>query len=526
MSYSIGLSGLRATNQSLGVISHNIANVSTAGFKSARAEFAAVYGGGQPGGVEVNNVSQNFERDGDVVNTGRSLDLAISGNGFFMTSLNGQTAYTRAGTFNRDADNFIVANNGMRLQGYMTNAAGQLINGVVQDLRVDVANLPAKASTRLDFVANLKADATVPANAFDPDDATSYNFSQSSELYDSLGTRHILTQYFAKMPGTASTQLDFAANLDAGAAIPANVFAPTDASSYNFSQSSTLFDSRGNSHVMTQYFVKTGADTWEAHYYIDGNAVGSPQNVTFNPDGSLASPGSLTLEYEPAGATKMTIALDQTGMTQHAAGFNVTLNQPDGDPNSNSWEVNYRIDGNAVGGAQALTFNTDGTLATPAGNITLNFAPAGADAMTVTLNPSRLTQFAADFNVSRNQPDGHTAGELAGVRFESNGDMYAVFTNGQDQLKGKVVMANFANPNGLRQGDDTSWYQSFASGAPAIGEPGTGTLGSLTAGAYEGSNVELTGELVNLMTAQRNYQANSKSISTADKMTQVLFNSF
>ncbi|MGR7920180.1 flagellar hook protein FlgE [Zobellella denitrificans] len=393
MSYSIGLSGLRATNQSLGVISHNIANVSTAGFKSARAEFAAVYGGGQPGGVEVNNVSQNFERDGDVVNTGRSLDLAISGNGFFMTSLNGQAAYTRAGTFNRDADNFIVANNGMRLQGYMTNDDGLLINGVVQDLRVDVANLPAKASTRLDFVANLKADATVPANAFDPDDATSYNFSQSSELYDSLGTRHILTQYF----------------------------------------------------------VKTGA---------------------------------------------------------------------------NSWEVNYRIDGNAVGGAQALTFNTDGTLATPAGNITLNFAPAGADAMTVTLDPSRLTQFAADFNVSRNQPDGHTAGELAGVRFESNGDMYAVFTNGQDQLKGKVVMANFANPNGLRQGDDTSWYQSFASGAPAIGEPGTGTLGSLTAGAYEGSNVELTGELVNLMTAQRNYQANSKSISTADKMTQVLFNSF
>ncbi|GAA3702815.1 flagellar hook protein FlgE [Oceanisphaera sediminis] len=396
MSLSIGLSGLRATNESLGVISHNIANVSTAGFKSARAEFAAVYGGGQAGGVEVNNVSQDFDRDGDVVNTGRALDLAISGNGFFMTSLNGQASYTRAGTFNRDADNYIVSGSGQRLQGYMTNAAGQLQQGVVDDLQVDAAGLPAKASTSLDFTANLKADAeTIDplVTPFDPADASSYNFSQSSELYDSLGTRH----------------------------------------------------------VMTQYFVKTGA---------------------------------------------------------------------------NSWEVNYRIDGNAAGAAQAMTFNTDGTLAAPAGNIALAYAPAGAEPMAITLNPAKMTQYAADFSVSRNQPDGYTAGELAGVRFESNGDMYAVFTNGQDQLKGKVVMANFANPNGLRQGNDTSWQQSFASGAPTIGEPGTGTLGSLTAGAYEGSNVELTGELVNLMTAQRNYQANSKTISAADKMTQVLFNSF
>ncbi|MDX1265847.1 MAG: flagellar hook protein FlgE, partial [Oceanisphaera sp.] len=358
--------------------------------------FAAVYGGGQAGGVEVNNVSQDFDRDGDVVNTGRALDLAISGNGFFMTSLNGQASYTRAGTFNRDADNYIVSGSGQRLQGYMTNAAGQLQQGVVDDLQVDAAGLPAKASTSLDFTANLKADAeTIDplVTPFDPADASSYNFSQSSEVYDSLGTRH----------------------------------------------------------VMTQYFVKTGA---------------------------------------------------------------------------NSWEVNYRIDGNAAGAAQAMTFNTDGTLATPAGNIALAYAPAGADPMAITLNPAKMTQYAADFSVSRNQPDGYTAGELAGVRFESNGDMYAVFTNGQDQLKGKVVMANFANPNGLRQGNDTSWQQSFASGAPTIGEPGTGTLGSLTAGAYEGSNVELTGELVNLMTAQRNYQANSKTISAADKMTQVLFNSF
>ncbi len=395
MSMSIGLSGLRATSESLGVISHNIANVSTAGFKSARAEFAAVYGGGQPGGVEVNNVSQNFDRDGDVVNTGRALDLAISGNGFFMTSLNGQTAFTRAGTFNRDANNYIVSGNGMRLQGNMVNEAGELQQGVIEDLRVDGAGLPAKASTRVDFTANLKADAETidtVATPFDPANASSYNFSQSSEVFDSLGTRH----------------------------------------------------------VMTQYFVKTADNTWQVHHQIDGTAVGTPQAMTFDKSGKLTSANTLTLSH--------------------------TL--------------------------------------------------ASADDLNITLNLEGSTQYAGEFSVSRNQPDGYTAGELAGIRFESNGDMYAVFTNGQDQIKGKVVMANFANPNGLRQGDGTSWHQSFASGAAVMGDPGSGTLGTLTAGAYEGSNVDLTGELVNLMTAQRNYQANSKSISAADKMTQVLFNSF
>ncbi|WP_346351721.1 flagellar hook protein FlgE [Oceanimonas sp. AH20CE76] len=425
MSMSIGLSGLRATSESLGVISHNIANVSTAGFKSARAEFAAVYGGGQPGGVEVNNVSQNFDRDGDVVNTGRALDLAISGNGFFMTSLNGQTAFTRAGTFNRDANNYIVSGNGMRLQGNMVNEAGELQQGVIEDLRVDGAGLPAKASTRVDFTANLKADAEIPATAFDVEDATSYNFSQSSEVFDSLGTRH----------------------------------------------------------VMTQYFVKTGANEWQQHFYVDGEPV-NPAPPPAPPAPAPAKPGSLP---------GVTMTFDSEGKFSSVTGTN------------------------------AVVHPTDAKLS----QISLAFTPnGGANPVNVTMSPAAMTQYAGEFSVSRNQPDGYTAGELAGIRFESNGDMYAVFTNGQDQIKGKVVMANFANPNGLRQGDGTSWHQSFASGAAVMGDPGTGTLGTLTAGAYEGSNVDLTGELVNLMTAQRNYQANSKSISAADKMTQVLFNSF
>lgn len=404
MSFSIGLSGLRAVSEELNVISHNIANVNTAGFKAGRAEFAALYSGGQAGGVEMNNVSQNFDRNGDVVTSGRALDLAISGSGFFVLSdSKGQVAYSRAGMFQKDADNRIVASNGMALQGYGVNADGQLVPGVIGDLKVTAANVPAKASTKVDFVANLKADAskvdtTAAGYAFDPNDASSYNFSQSGKLFDSLGVEHTLTHYF----------------------------------------------------------VKTGDNTWRTHYYVDGKPVQS------------------------GGADQV----------------------------------------------QDLVFKADGSLQSPTGNVTLNLSPAGANPMAVELNVSGLSQYASDFNVSRNQSDGYTAGDMTGVRIEQDGSLMAVFSNGQSLLQGQIVMANFANASGLQQGDNTTWTQTFSSGQPTLGVPGTGTLGSLTSGSYEGSNVDLTGELVNLMTAQRNYQANAKSISAADKMTQVLFNSF
>ncbi|MFR9701199.1 lateral flagellar hook protein FlgEL [Aeromonas sanarellii] len=397
MSFSIGLSGLRAVNQELSVISNNVANASTAGFKSSRAEFAAIYGGGQAGGVEMNNVSQNFDRNGDVTRTGRGLDLAISGNGFFvLKDGNGQTSYTRAGMFQRDASNYLTTASGTRLQGYTTNEAGELQSGVVGDIQVKTGNLPAKPSDTLEFVANLKADASIidqTVNPFDPAKSDSFSYSQSSKVYDSLGVEHTLTQYF----------------------------------------------------------VKTGDNTWQVNYAFNGTQTGTP----------------VTME-----------------------------------------------------------FNTNGTLKSPTTAPVLNLAPAGAEPIALTADLAKVSQYASDFNATRNQSNGYTAGDLTGVRVDADGGVYATFTNGQSLLQGQVVMANFTNPNGLQQANNTTWLQSFSSGQPVLGAPGTGTLGGLTAGAYEASNVDLTGELVSLMTSQRNYQANAKTISSADKMTQVLFNSF
>lgn len=396
MSFDIALSGLDATNVQLNTISNNIANVSTSGFKESRTEFSAVYNGMQAGGVEVAAISQNFDKTGSITGTGRPLDLAISGSGFFVTKDHtGQTLYTRSGVFGSDKDNNIVSNNGAKLQGYTVDANNNLQAGAVGNLKITTASLPAKATDELAFVANLDARSSVidPAiNPFDPNATDSFNSSYTSKVYDSLG----------------------------------------------------------NPHTVTQYFTKTNANEWQVNVVVDGAATPT-----------------------------------QT---------------------------------------ENVVFNTDGTLQSPTAPFTVNFNPAGADAANINIDIAGTTQFGADFGVSTNAPNGYTSGELAGVRVEDNGMVFATYTNGQSQLQGQVMLADFANPQGLVKTNGTSWIQSFSSGAPVNGAPSTGTLGGLVAGALEGSNVDLTSELVSLMTAQRNYQANAKTISTSDKLTQSLFN--
>ncbi|MGR5269221.1 flagellar hook protein FlgE [Vibrio astriarenae] len=395
MSFNIAMSGLNSTSQELNTISNNIANVSTVGYKSSRAEFAAVMNGGMGGGVEMSSVSQSFN-GANMVMTGRSMDLAIGGNGFFMLEgSDGSTTYTRAGMFHQDKDNFIVNSNGDRLQGYNVDANGNVMTGSVTDLQVKTGSVPAQATGSVDFAANLDAGASVidtEVNEFDPEDNDSYNSSYTTTVYDSLG----------------------------------------------------------NEHTLTQYFVKTDENEWEVHYTMNGEV------------------------------------LDET---------------------------------------TTMTFDTDGNLTAPTGNVGINFDPEnGASAMSFDISMSGTTQYGSDFAVSTNRSDGHTAGELTGVSIDEDGFLFANYSNGEQMMQGQVVLANFPNSGGLVQVGSTAWSATQASGQPLVGAPGTGTLGGLSAGYLEESNVDLTGELVGLMTAQRNYQANAQSLSTQQQLTQVLFN--
>ena len=404
MSFRIALSGLNAASSDLNVTANNIANAATTGFKSSRSEFAELFAVSSAGvsntqsgqGVKVSNVAQQFAQ-GNIDFTDSSLDVAISGQGFFILSDDGALAYTRAGAFRADQDGYIVNAEGKRLQVYEPAPSGGFNTGALSDLQLVSNESPPAATSLVDIVANLPAAATPPANGtFDPTDPSSYNNATSLSIYDSLGAAHTGTLYFTK---TATP------------------------------------------------------NQWTAQLYVDGTAVGTPQ----------------TLEYSNTGA-----------------------------------------------------------LVTPAGNGQITF-PAhtpttGAAPINLTLDVSRTTQYGATFGVNSLTQDGYTTGRLIGMDIDSTGVVQARFTNGRSIPLGQVALANFANPQGLQQLGDTNWAETFNSGQSLRGQAGASGFGMLQSGALEASNVDITEQLVNMITAQRYFQANAQMISTSDQVTQTIIN--
>ena len=240
------------------------------------------------------------------------------------------------------------------------------------------------------------------------------------------------------------------------------------------------------------------------------NASSTIPIVAFNP----ATPSSYN------NATSATV-YDSLGSTHLATTYYVKTA-------ANSWNTYLYIDGNAVGGANALAFNNVGALTTPAPPSTIaypGYNPGnGAANIALTLDYSQTTQFGSSFGVNFLTQDGYTTGRLAGLDIDGAGVMRARYTNGQSLAQGQVVLSNFTNSQGLKPQGDTTWAETSLSGVPLTGAPGTASLGLMQSGALEGSNVNLTEQLVAMITAQRNFQANAQVISTEDAITQTIIN--
>jgi len=258
--------------------------------------------------------------------------------------------------------------------------------------------------------------------------------------------------------------------------------------------------------------------------------VDSPPQATTRAEFGINLPANAAAPavpvFDPANAssynhsTAVTI-YDSLGATHTATAYFVKTATP------NQWEARYYIDGTAVGGANTMTYSNLGVLQTPAGGtITLPaYTPAtGAAPITLTTDVLSSTQYGSTFGVNQLNQDGFASGRLSNIDVDSTGVIFARFTNGRSNPLGQVALSNFANPQGLRQLGNTSWGETFTSGDAVRGSPGTGSLGLVQSGALESSNVDLTQQLVNMITAQRNFQANAQMISTADQVTQTIIN--
>jgi len=432
MSFQQGLSGLNTSSKALDTVGNNIANSGTVGYKLATTQFADVFAASLSGagsspiglGAKVATVAQQFTQ-GNISVTSNPLDMAINGGGFFrMQGATGEVVYSRNGQFQLDKDGYIVNASGYQLTGYAADVNG-LVNPPLVALR----------------------------------------------LFDSTSSSDAAPQ--ATGASSGGTGVVASLNLDSREAAPTGgAFNYADATTYNKSTAATTYDSLGNPHTYTLYFVKSAApatNTWGVYATVSN----------------------------PAGATPTFTDL-------------------------------------SAGGTSALTtlvFNTDGSVqaagATPAEAITaaeLGY-PGGVDPMAFPVSFSGTTQFGSLFTVNSLTQDGFASGKLAGFSVGDDGVVLGKYTNGQSRNLGQVILASFRNPQGLQPLGNNLWAATSTSGTEMDGAPGSsGQYGPLQSSALEDSNVDLTAELVNMITQQRVYQANAQTIKTQDQVLQTLVN--
>ncbi|MGB5676302.1 MAG: flagellar hook protein FlgE [Gammaproteobacteria bacterium] len=404
MSFNTALSGIQAASADLGIIGNNIANSATTGFKSSRAEFADVYasllGASDTtigSGVRLQNAAQQFAQ-GNISFTNNSLDLAISGSGFFQLDSSGAMIYSRAGNFSLDLNGYVVNNEGATLMARSADSNGA-ITGAIGPLQLDTDYVSPNPTSGLS--ANINFDAR--------ELETDSSWALIGGVPDTVG--------------------------------------------YNSSTTTTIYDTLGNDHTVALYFSKldpvTNPNEWNVRTMIDGTLVDTTA-VSFNTDGSYNAPATIPITFNPAGGATIPQSFD--------------------------------------------------------------------------MDLSASTQYGSNFAVNSLSQDGYTSGQLLGVDIDKEGIILARYSNGQSQARGQIVLANFANTQGLQPLGDTAWAETFSSGAPVVSEPGTAGLGLIQSNALEDSNVDLTEQLVRMIEAQRNFQANAQTIQAEDTVTQTIIN--
>jgi len=512
MSFGAAISGLQSSEKWLNVISNNVANSETVGFKSSQLNFADLISqdlsaasgdnasnnlGGinaeQVGlGVTVGSIATDISQ-GSIETTGQVTDIAIQGQGYLTVKTGNTTSYTRAGNLTFDSAGDLVTAAGGLVQGWSlertTTAAGAVMVTVNQALN----------TTNDSAIGNI----VVPNNLELAPQATSDNVNQTGN--QNLGV-------------VLSGNLDNNTPINAGAPPVTGTAAGLAAmeAQANATTSFTAYDSLGTAHTFTMYWFQTAntpaAPASWSYYMFDtsngaqptaGAAAGTPGAfiasntangtgtttstlaVTFNPDGSLASNGTV----EGAAATNVVITVPYANGSIAPMTFSLDLGTP-----------------NTVNGG-VTTFGLRDGMTGDYGNGTVN-------ATTGVYTPVQTVYWKGS--------DGFSEGTLTGLAFGNTGQVNATFSNGKTIAVAQLALTNFTNPGGLENIGGNYFMPSANSGSQQIGTAGANGFGSIAGGALEQSNVDLTVELTNMIVAQKMFESNSKVITTQASILETL----
>ena len=469
-----GVSGLNAESQAIGVISNNISNVNTVGYKGDNSAFsdlvtqADLSNEYNPGGVRA-STQQSVTTQGSIQQTTSNTDLAISGDGLFVvTSTPSSTQlsspyYTRSGSFTTDNAGNLVNTAGYYLMGWKLDANG---------------NLPPASGT----ISSL-----TPINV----NASSDILQQTSEMDLSLNVNAAETATYA----------------GAGGVPTANPGTP------DYTTQLSIVDSLGTTQTLNLNMTKNYPDAWTAQ--VTGGGTGYPANygVLFNTNGQIQAIGTVSLA-STASSVAATSGTASDTFTSSIAGNQLTVTEVNDDGAVHRTTTTKVYDY----GTGTVDPNNPVNLTLP----NMSFGDGSSPTQSVTLNVAAMTQFASAYNVNSISSDGIAFGTKTGISIDANGYVSANYSNGQVKKIYQIPLATFNSENLLQETTGDVYQQTTGSGTYYLRQADTGGAGQLVPSAVEGSNVDIATEFSKMIIDQQAYSANSKVISTADQMLTTL----
>ncbi len=538
-------------------------------------------------GTRVSSISTNFEQ-GTQQTTGRRTDLRIEGDGFFMVNDGDNNYYTRAGNFDLDGEGTLVASNGMKVQGWQAieNADGttEISPGSpIGEINVKLGEiLPGKASTNVKYRGNLpQASGIEPMKIF-VDDGTgtstqvevnidfTYNMledewswkASGANIEEGSGTFEMEkgeiitateTNPIRATNGNIVAKSPIAGDITFTDATYANNKTTASYKGHQIITSGDVYDSLGAKHTLSMEYSKIDVNLWgwEADH-TDSLPVSNAKGfITFDATGQVAGNYLFAQKDETTGFFRTLTdkegnpLLNENGNTINTYPTPDDLGFDEGVDTSDPsvYSPSYSIDDNGIirytGDPSGITDPDfmepeEGTIMNPEYTGYIEFDPAnkggalppdeGANPVRTAPNFGSVTQFASENTVAFEAQDGYSMGELETFRLNDNGDIMGYYSNGYKQVVGRLSIAKFYNANGLEKEGGSLFSRTPNSGEALILQPGTGGVGTIVSESLEMSNVDLSEEFTDMIIAQRGFQANSKTITTADEVLQELIN--